>query len=229
MMLSILSDFVLSFCPAAVRKAHRPESAIHALWAATASGLLQFLLFVLLSVFRYKSFFIARGAQLAPHTSGAGEIIQSGMAIFVTLEYLVHPISALLVYLAGEGLVRFMGGLVFSEIVPSFPVALLFMLKNAAAKRLLARQAVVPDIIEALSDGRLKVAAAQPKPSWTPSITIGVKGDWYEVEREEYDALLRKYVYFLRRAPSGKILRGFEELETGPASPVALTPLPRKK
>jgi len=228
-MTSILRDLVLSFCPAAVRKAHRPESEIHALWAAMVSGLLQFLWFTLVSALRYKSYFISRAAQLAPQTAGAGEIIQSGMAILVSLEYLVHPIAALLIYLAGEGFVRFMGSLVFSEIVPSFPVFILFTLKTAIRKQLLARQPAVPDIIEVLPNGPLKIVASQPKASWTLSITIGVQGDWYEVEREEYDAPVRKYVYFLRRASPGKILRGFEELEIGPASQSALTSLYRKK
>jgi hypothetical protein len=195
----------------------------------TTSGLLQFLLFALVSALRYKSYFISRAAQLAPHIAGAGEIIQSGMAILVSLEYLVHPISALLIYLAGEGFVRFIGGLVFSEIVPSFPVFLLFTLKTAIRKQLWARQTAVPDIIEVLSDGRLKIVASQPKTSWTLSITIGVQGEWYEVEHEEYDVSLQKYVYFLRRASSGKILRGFEELEIEPASQSALTSPSRKK
>ncbi|HJX82883.1 MAG TPA: hypothetical protein VJ723_00920, partial [Candidatus Angelobacter sp.] len=53
--------------------------------------------------------------------------------------------------------------------------------------------------------------SALVKSSWTPNLTIGVHGEWYEVEREETGASPRVCVYVLRRAPIGKILRAYEE------------------
>jgi hypothetical protein len=44
----------------------------------------------------------------------------------VVLEYLLRPISLLLIYLAIEGAVRFVGGLITGEIIPSLIVSFYF-------------------------------------------------------------------------------------------------------
>ena len=41
-------------------------------------------------------------------------------------------------------------------------------------------------------------------------------GQWFEVEREEQAQPPRPYVYVLRPAPTGKILRGYQEYDIAP-------------
>lgn len=117
-----LRDFLLSFCPATFRQAVRPESPQRTLHAATWVGLAQFFLAALALIVQLKAYFVWRAHELAPYIAGKNEAVQTGTVILVTLEYLLHPLALLLLYLAIEGLIRFIAGLVSAEVLPSFPV-----------------------------------------------------------------------------------------------------------
>lgn len=215
-MLSAWRDFLLSFCPAAVRRGFPPESPLRTLRFATWGGMAQFFVGAFASTIRYKSYFALRAGELAPHLGGTTEVFQAGTAVIVTLEYLAHPLSLFLLYLAIEGLVRFAGGLITAEVLPNFIVFLAFKAASFAARRRERRRiaALPPDTLEDLSGGGIRITSAQPKRGWNASITIGVDGQWFEVEStEETGPPPRSYVYFLRPSPPGKILRGYEEYD----------------
>ena len=230
-MLSALRDTLLSFCPAAVRRAVPPELPVRTLRSATWSGLAQFFLAAFVLLVRFKSYFVLRTHELAPHVGGATEVIEAGMAVFIALEYLAHPLSLLLFYLTIEGLARFAGGLVTAEVIPSFLVFFGFKVREMAKRRRHNREhaALPADMLESLPDGRLRISCARPRQRWNSSITIAVHGAWFEVESCESGAPPRPSVYTLRPAPAGKVLRGFEEYDvasavtTDPVRPVAGT------
>jgi hypothetical protein len=100
---SFLRDFLLSFCPAGVRQVWRPHSELTALRSALWSGMAQFLLIALVLIFELKEYFIARSHQLAPHIAGSNETGQAIITVMVAIEFLFHPLSLLLLYLALEG------------------------------------------------------------------------------------------------------------------------------
>ncbi len=221
-MRSVLRDILLSFCPASVRRDSKAESSGRVVFAATWIGLLQFVLLAYLLVVRYLDFLAARTKLWAPHVAGASEAVQSGVLIIATLEFLIYPLSLLLLYFCLEGAARFLGGLIASEVVPSWPVVLAFKIKVAIVQRRerLRVSALPPDAVTALPDGRLRIATAHARPSWSnPSLTIGIGGEHYELERVDRGALPHPFVFFLRRAPLGKILRAYEEYDAGPARP----------
>jgi len=128
------------------------------------------------------------------------------------------PVSALsffLLYLALEGAVRFLGSLVTAEIVPSLLVFLFFKLSDLTS-RSIRRQRQGPaaaDAVEWLPNGLIRIASASAKAGWTSNITIGIDGKWFEIEREEHAQQPRPYIYVLRPAPPGKILRSYQEYE----------------
>ncbi|HKV94359.1 MAG TPA: hypothetical protein VJW20_17560 [Candidatus Angelobacter sp.] len=76
---------------------------------------------------------------------------------------------------------------------------------------------LVPDTVESLPDGRIRIASANSKSNWNASITIGLQGQWFEVEGLEQGTPPRVYVYLLRPAPPGKVLRGYEEYDLASA------------
>ena len=216
----ILRDFLLSFCPATFRQAVRPESPQRTLHAATWGGLAQFFLAALAFIVQLKAYFVRRAHELAPYIAGKNEAVQTGTVIIVTLEYLLHPLGALSLYLAIEGLFRFMAGLVSGEVLPSFLVVLVIKAGNFFNRLSNRRQKMnlVPDTVESLPDGRrVRIASAIAKSNWNASITIGMQGQWFEVESAEQDAPPRVCVYLLRPAPSGKVLRGYEEYDLASA------------
>jgi hypothetical protein len=135
------------------------------------------------------------------------------------VEYVIfHPLPLLLLYLALEGMARFVGGVCVSEVVPSLPVVLALRLRSyilgKRAQRAVQPLASLPDSVEVLCGGeRLRIAAALAKTNWDASLTIGIQGEWYEVERNEKDPPPRSFVYILRRAPIGKVLRAYQEYE----------------
>lgn len=161
---------------------------------------------------------IRRANELAPYIAGKNNAVQTGAVIIVTLEYLLHPLALLLLYLAIEGLFRFMAGLVSGEVLPNFLVVLAIKAGNISSRLSERRQKIdlVLDTVESLSDGRLRIASANVKSNWNASITIGLAGQWFEVEGAEQGAPPRVYVYLLPPAPQGKVLRGYEEYD--PAS-----------
>ena len=212
---SILRDFFLSFCPAGIRRQRRPGSQLTVLRSATWGGLAQLLLAALFLLMRLKSHFVLRAQQLGPHIAGSNETGQAIIALIVFLDFLIHPLSLLLLYLAIEGLARFAGGLITGEIVPNLLLSLYFKTVDSASRSLARRRSPPPvaDIAERLAGGRIKIASASQKAGWNSSITVGIGGQWFEVESEEQAPPPRAFVYVLRPASPGRVLRGYQEYD----------------
>jgi len=211
---NIFRDFLLSFCPARIRRQRRPGSQLTVLRSATWSGLAQLLLAALLLLARLKSHFVLRAQQLGPRIAGSNETGQAIIAVIVFVDFLIHPLSLLLLYLAIEGLVRFVGGFAVGEIVPNMLASVYFKLADSASRSFARRRSTppAPDIAERLADGRIRIASASQKAGWNSSITVGIGGKWFEVE-SEVQAPPRAFVYVLRPASPGKVLRGYQEYD----------------
>jgi hypothetical protein len=220
-MLSAMRDCLLAFCPAALRLRTPSVSPPRTLRAAIWGGLAQFLLAATALVIRFKTYFVYRAHELGPHVGGTTEVVEAGVAVFITLEYLVHPFSLFLLYLAVEGLVRFAAGLLTAEVVPNFFVFLGFKIARGAGNRQEQRRlaALPSDTLEELPDGRIRIASAQPKQKWNASITISVSEKWFELDSAQAGSAPRPYIYLLRPTPPGKVLRGFEEYDPASAGP----------
>jgi hypothetical protein len=223
-MQSFVRDFLLSFCPAKIRQAWRPSSQLTVLRTAMWSGAAQLALTTLLLIVQFKHYFIARSQQIAPHMDGVNSTGEAVVTVFVVFEFLFRPLSFFLLYLAFEGAVRFIGSLITAEIVPSLLVVLFFKL-SASTSRSINRQRIgapVEDAVERLPDNRIRISSAAVKAGWNSSVTIGVDGEWFEVEREEHDQPPRPHVYFLRPPLPGKILRGYQEYHIAPMETAAM-------
>jgi len=216
-MRELLRDIALSFCPESIRRVHRPYSPSRVLLAAIVLGPLQTLLCSRWLFSGYIAFIMMRNAMFGHALERANGTTQAWIVSVLFVEYvLFHPLALLLSYMALEGFFRFAGGLCVSEVVPSLPVLLAFKLhsyfKQKQSQRPIELLVSLPDSMEVLPGGeRLRIAAALPKPGWNASLTVGIQGEWYELETEEEGQAPRVFVYILRRAPIGKILRGYEE------------------
>jgi len=215
----LLRDFLLSYCPAAVRSRWRPESQLTTLRAATWSGMAQFLLATLVSIIRLKSYFIVRSHQMAAHLSGSNETGQAILALLVSLEYLLYPLSLFLLYLAVAGVVRFLGGLLTHEVVPDFLVSVFFKLSDSLSRSRDRRREgpARADFFDRLPECRVRIASSTVKPGWNASITIGINGEWFELEREDHNTSTRPFVYVLKPSSPGKVLRGYQEYDIASA------------
>jgi hypothetical protein len=214
-MQSILRDLLLSFCPAKARQASRPSSLLTIQRAAMWSGAAQFLLMTLVLIAQFKQHFIARSQQMAPHMGGVNSTGEAVVTVLVVLEFLFHPLSFFLLYLALEGAVRFLGSLVTAEITPSLLVFLFFKLSDLTSQSVRRRRQgpAVADAVDWLPDNRIRISSATPKAGWNSSVTIGIDALWFEMESEEHAGPPRPFVYVLRPAPPAKILRGYQQYD----------------
>ena len=221
---SILRDLLLSFCPAAIRRQRRPGSQLTVLRSAMWGGFAQFLLAAFILVVRLKNHFVLRAQQLGPHIAGSNETGQAIIAVIVALDFLIHPLSLLLLYLAIAGFVRFAGGLISGEVVPDLLVSLYFKTADSVARSSARRRSPlpVPDIAERLADGRIMISSAIQKAGWNSSVTIGIGKQWFEVESEAQAPPPRAFLYVLRPASPGKVLRGYQEYDAAALEAVAM-------
>ncbi|HWS17996.1 MAG TPA: hypothetical protein VN223_08270 [Candidatus Elarobacter sp.] len=175
----------------------------------------QFLLIALVLIFELKEYFIAGAHQLAPHIAGSNETGQAIITVMVAIEFLFHPLSLFFLYLALEGAVRFLGSLITAEIVPSLLVFLFFKISSSASRSIRRRSSgpLLADALDLLPDGRIRIASASLKAGWNASITIGIDGQWFELECEQQAQPPRSVIYVLRPSPAGKILRGYQEYD----------------
>lgn len=215
-MLEWLRDIALSFCPAWVRKRYRPNSQVTVLRASILAGILQAILCSWWLFLGYRAFWYMRARQYGPILNRANETTQAWFGGIFWIEYILfHPLAQLLLYLVFEGLVRFGGGLCTQEVIPSLPVTLAFAIKAKLSKREerseLEQLDSVPDTFEILDGDRFRIASARSRPSWNANMTIEIQGECYEIEREENGVPPRIHVYLLRRAPIGKVRRGYEQ------------------
>jgi hypothetical protein len=173
------------------------------------------LLAALFLVVRLKRHFVLRAQQFGPHMAGSNETGQAIVALIVFFDFLIHPLSLLLLYLAIEGLVRFAGGIITGETVPNLLVSLYFKTANSTSRSLARRRGAAPvaDIADRLADGRIRISSASQKTGWNSSITVGIGGQWFEVESEEQAPPPRTFMYVLRPASPGKVLRGYQEYD----------------
>ncbi len=184
----------------------------------------QLVLTTLVLIVQFKHYFLARYHEMAPHMDGVNSTGEAVVTVLVVFEFLFHPLSSFLLYLAFEGAVRFIGSLVTAEIVPSLVVVLLFKLSDSTSRSISQRRMDPPveDAVERLPASRIRIASSAVKAGWNASVTIGIDGEWFEVEREAHAQPPRPYVYFLRPAPPGKILRGYQEYHAAPLETVGM-------
>jgi hypothetical protein len=210
----LLRDIALSFAPAWVRGAHRPRSPITVLRGAVLTGLVQMCLCAWQLLIGYQAFLTQRMQQYGQILTRGNETTQAWFGGVFSVEYILfHPLALFLSYLALEGLIRFVGGLCASEVVPSLPVVLFFAIKARMRSRP-EDLPPIPDEVEALGDaGRFRIAAASAKVNWNASLTIEIGGECYEIEREETGSPPRTHIYLLHPVPLGKIRRGYERYD----------------
>lgn len=172
-----------------------------------------------LLIFRYIFFFQARigdigGAAIA---SGADEAlgsraVQYGMGTVVLLEYLIQPVSLLLIYFAIESAGRLVAAIVTGEVVPTLPLQAVEWTRRKIKREQVKRELGAPilDLVQAGTgeEYELRIASCRRKPNWNQLMTVSYQDELYEIVREEKAAKPRPWVYLLRKKPEGKVVRG---------------------
>ncbi|MFQ5724072.1 MAG: hypothetical protein ACE5G6_06230 [Terriglobia bacterium] len=200
-MLAFLASVLLSFLPPRYRAWWRHEESEEMSRAALVSGFLQVfvcgLLFII-GFFAYVGFF--------------GHARKAVISQLAWLEYVFTPQGLLLGYLSIEGTVRLYVALVSGEALGTLPLYVVAWVQGRA-ERARAERTLGPAVADRVErgDGRdydWRIATCRPKPNWDRLMTVAYQDELYEVVKEERLAKPRPYVYFLRKIPEGKVVRG---------------------
>ena len=210
-----------SLLPKDYWRSWRPSSTVDFARSAMASGFLESAVSFSLLGRDYLHFFAIRARQMEAATE-ANQTTQLYFLLLVTIEYVFHPLSLILLVLSGEGVLRFAAAFISDEVVPSLPIKLVFFVRDRLEARRKSRLLgpEVPDLLEQLpgKDGGLRICAQQPKEGWRASISVAVDGEFYEITQVETGIGQRPFTYRLRKLPAGTVIRGMYRYDR-PAQP----------
>lgn len=190
---------------------------------AILSSILQFVgccaaMWALYPAFIRERFGEASAAAAASHP---GDKAMEGFAIFAygpmaAVEYIVRPLTLVLVYFALEGAVRIVSTVASGEILPTLPLQLVAWTHDLAKGRYHEYELGprVADLVEPGAPGKydLKVLSCRPK-DWNHLVTIRYNDQMYEVQSEQTGAPPRRFEYLLRLRPEHKIVRGLRDYD----------------
>ena len=134
-----------------------------------------------------------------------------GSGIFLLAEFWLNPLHLISFYFVIEGMARILAALVAQQVIGTAPLYLFSALHNRAARKAYERglgPLVVDEIIRGgpNSDYALKVYSCRPKLNWNPYMTVEFEDEFYQYFREEQGPLPRKFIYYLRKNPVGRVV-----------------------
>ncbi len=217
-MLAFLLSIVFSVVPPRYRGRFLADPDFNVQRGALFSGVVEFAGCALLLWVRYPPYVQRRMAEsvaaLPPALQadrlslGVAAYAAAGISLF---EYMVQPLSLLLLYFVIEGLGRVTAAVVTGEVLPTLPLQLLAW-GHRAAEGWKQERDLGPRVVDTVAPGEgadyeLRVESSRPK-VWNQLTTISYNGQLYEVARELSSQPPRKFVYLLRKAPENKVVRG---------------------
>jgi len=187
------------------------------------SGWLQIVIPAVILWLRYPPFLHVREQMMIDQVRAQGgpDHIREGFAVFAVggvaiYEYMVLPLSLLLIYLIGEGCVRLIAAVTTGEVLPNTVLAILAALHGLGdAHYDEIKQG--PRVVDELQAGTspefdLRIDTCRRK-RWNKLTTIRYNDELYEVAKEFPGAPPRPYIYLLKRMPGGKVVRGIYQYD----------------
>lgn len=216
-LLALLGIFVSLF-PERYRKRFFPNASVDTQRGALLSGIVEMFGCLALFIVRYLFFIQWRPQTVAELAKKKGveevlgnTMVQFGIGMTTMLEYLIQPLTLLIIFFIFEGLVRGLAAFISGEVVPSLPlqaVAWLHGLSERRAKEI-SLGPLVEDVVKPVDTpaGGLCIESCRPN-EWNRLTTISYDDRLFEVETSAEQGLPRRFLYVLRPAPANKIVRG---------------------
>jgi hypothetical protein len=198
----------------------RYRSSTHLRGPAMTCGIAQTVLMIAILAIRLVLF--SREADVLQQSGLTPEIIYEaagrlgergayGSGIFLVVNFITRPLNAFILYLALEGIVRAMAALVGHQVIGSLPFYAISGIHDVIDKRKYRRYVgeVLPDqVVRGTGKQQydLKVYSSRPKLHWNPYMTIEFEEKFYHYFKEEYGPAPRRFVYYLRNNPTGRLV-----------------------
>jgi len=216
--MSLFLGMILSLLPKRYRD-RLPDSVQADLrHGAIASGLLVSLVGLAFFIVRYLGFIQYRVGGLGQRAIDRGvegvlvnRVVHFGMGAVATAEYVLHPVTLLLIYFSIEGATRLLAALVTEEVTGTLPLYVVAWVEDrfsqARAERALGLR--VPDIAESVysPDYDLRLITCRRKRGWDRMMTVDWEGQLYAVAGEQTGRPPHHFIYRLRKSPPGRVVR----------------------
>jgi hypothetical protein len=204
-----ISGILFSFLPRNFWGRWKYSSSTEFSHSTMVSGLIECALSSYFIVIQYFEFLFTRARQLGIVGGVGTQLYMTGV---LTIEYLLHPLTVVLVMFSIEGFVRATAAFVHDETLPSFPLKLTdrfsqWMNHRARQKRL---EISLPDQVEEVlgSIAEIRIACSHPKEGWRPGITVEVREEFYEVHEARPGNDPYPVTYVLRKKHPAMAVRG---------------------
>ena len=206
------SAFIGSLLATLVPERYRNESPTAGY--AIASGIIQGMACIFVLVFRFirlsggEGVLLDREHAFDQFARFGGLYVQSNMVAGLA-EFWLSPLNVFLTYLAFEGVVRIMAAMASGQIIATLPMYAVSGIHGLIAKASYKQKLgdLVPDQVLRGNEKQgfaLKIYSCRPKSHWNTYITIEFEGMHYQLLREESADGPRRFVYYLRKNPSGR-------------------------
>ncbi|MGH9651309.1 MAG: hypothetical protein ACRD3I_12670, partial [Terriglobales bacterium] len=223
-MMSFLLSIFLSFLPRRYRIRLSVYAGMDLRNGALVSGIIEG--FVCLGIFivRYLGFIQAKVGELGERAIAKGAegvlaapAVQYGMGYVSMVEYLLHPLTWLVIYFALEGTVRAVAAATTEETIGTLPLHVVawadekfgdWRMERALGPR-------VADIVESIysPDYDLRIFTCRPKRNWDRMITVSYQGQFYEVLGQQDGKSPQPFVYRLRKSKPGRVVRAVHDYD----------------
>ncbi len=182
--------------------------------AAEVSGICELLVALGLFSAHFYFFMTEHLQELVDRGALGNERVQFGLGMAVYLEFLLlSPLTWVLAYLMGEGVVRFMAALITGEVLPTLPTKLIELgmlrLKRFAVESKLPP--VVEDEVLSLGPIGYRVLSCREK-DWDLATTVRIGIRMFGVHTIENVGGARPHCYDLRPLPQGRLIRKLRTL-----------------
>jgi hypothetical protein len=134
-----------------------------------------------------------------------------GGGVFMMAEFIFNPVNVALLYFFFEGMVRCVAALVSHQTLGTLSLYAVSGIHNFIGKAKYERYVgeVLPDqVIRGTGKQQydLKIYSSRPKLHWNPYMTIEFEEKFYQYFKEEYGPAPRRFVYYLRNNPTGRVV-----------------------
>ncbi len=222
-MLTLLISMLLSLLPARWRRGWGEAHAVDLERGALISGLLEAIGCLTAFCIRYIFFLDQRVGNMTmqviaknAETTLDNTSIQFGMGFITMLDYMIRPVSLVLIYFTIEGVVRFAASIVSGEVVGTMPLHVTAWARaryqRGAAERALGPR-VEDEVRSGKTEGELVILSCRPKDGWNHLMTVSYNDGLYEIAGEQTGGPPRRFIYFLRPKPEYKVVRGLHHYD----------------
>ena len=130
-----------------------------------------------------------------------------GGGVFMMAEFVMNPLHLMLLYFFYEAVIRFGAAYISHQVLGSLPLYVvggIHGLFHRQAHRRYMGGLIEDEVVR--STGGITVRSCRPKLHWNPYMTVEYQGEFFQPIREEPGTTPRRFTYYLRKNPTGRIV-----------------------